>query len=212
MQLLLLQANLGQFNSWKSRWLIAWGNLCLIQGQALLVAFVATLAATVLGLFAGHSPSIKEVFLLCGSSMLAASLASLSLGILIIIIVMTSHYLTINPDNVATPIAASLGDLITLTLLSFIAHGLYEIEGYEKGKGQRGWGREREGAKGMGERERGVGKGERQRGWKREGCRQRGREREGCRQRGWKIGMWVKGMGERERGTFSILFISVLLF
>ncbi len=169
MQLLLLQANLGQFNSWKSRWLIAWGNLCLIQGQALLVAFVATLAATVLGLFAGHPPSIKEVFLLCGSSMLAASLASLSLGILIIIIVMTSHYLTINPDNVATPIAASLGDLITLTLLSFIAHGLYEIEGYEKGDGgERGvWvkgngkgdGRERDVGKGDG-RERDVGKGD----------------------------------------------------
>lgn len=31
----------------------------------------------------------------------------------------------INPDNVATPIAASLGDLITLALLSGISRGLY---------------------------------------------------------------------------------------
>jgi hypothetical protein len=32
----------------------------------------------------------------------------------------------INPDNVATPIAASLGDLITLSLLAGISTGLYK--------------------------------------------------------------------------------------
>ena len=96
------------------------------------MAFIATLAATLLGLIAGHPPTIKEVLLLGGSSMTAACLASLSLGILMIIIVMISHHMKINPDNVATPIAASLGDLITLSLLSTIAHGLYEIKGIHK--------------------------------------------------------------------------------
>ena len=33
----------------------------------------------------------------------------------------------INPDNVATPVAASLGDLVTLGLLSVIAAALYDI-------------------------------------------------------------------------------------
>lgn len=61
--------------------------------------------------------------------MLSASLASLLLGVLMIVIVMVSHHIKINPDNVATPIAASLGDLITLSLLSSIAHGLYQIKG-----------------------------------------------------------------------------------
>ena len=61
--------------------------------------------------------------------MTAACLASLFLGIFMIIIVMASHHFHINPDNVATPIAASLGDLITLSLLSSIAHGLYQIKG-----------------------------------------------------------------------------------
>lgn len=94
-----------------------------------MVAFIATLAATLLGLFAGHPPTLKEVLLLGGSSMMSACLASLLLGVLMIIIVMVSHHVKINPDNVATPIAASLGDLITLSLLASIAHGLYQIKG-----------------------------------------------------------------------------------
>lgn len=34
-----------------------------------------------------------------------------------------------NPDNVATPLAASIGDVVSLSLLSAIAQKLYEIYG-----------------------------------------------------------------------------------
>lgn len=37
----------------------------------------------------------------------------------------------INPDNVATPIAASFGDLITLAILAWISQGLYNCLGKE---------------------------------------------------------------------------------
>lgn len=40
-------------------------------------------------------------------------------------VIIGSRKIGINPDNVATPIAASLGDLITLALLSGISWGLY---------------------------------------------------------------------------------------
>lgn len=40
-------------------------------------------------------------------------------------VIIGSRRIGINPDNVATPIAASLGDLITLALLSGISWGLY---------------------------------------------------------------------------------------
>lgn len=40
-------------------------------------------------------------------------------------VIIGSRKMGINPDNVATPIAASLGDLITLALLSGISWGLY---------------------------------------------------------------------------------------
>ena len=37
-----------------------------------------------------------------------------------IFVILISRKFGINPDNVATPIAASLGDLVTLLLLSYI--------------------------------------------------------------------------------------------
>lgn len=44
-------------------------------------------------------------------------------------VIIGSRKIGINPDNVATPIAASLGDLITLALLSGISWGLYLEKG-----------------------------------------------------------------------------------
>lgn len=47
-------------------------------------------------------------------------------------VIIGSRKMGINPDNVATPIAASLGDLITLALLSGISWGLYKELGEEQ--------------------------------------------------------------------------------
>lgn len=49
-------------------------------------------------------------------------------------VIIGSRKMGINPDNVATPIAASLGDLITLALLSGISWGLYKELGEEQQK------------------------------------------------------------------------------
>jgi solute carrier family 41 len=53
----------------------------------------------------------------------------LFLGIVMIAVILASKKFNINPDNVATPIAASMGDLITITLLSWIASLLFEAIG-----------------------------------------------------------------------------------
>ena len=57
----------------------------------------------------------------------AACIASAVLGSIMIGVIFLSHYAKINPDNVATPIAAALGDLVTLGLLSLLAQGIYDI-------------------------------------------------------------------------------------
>lgn len=123
------QANLGNMDSWSERWLLIWGNLALIQGQALVIAFIATVTSIVLGLIGGQHFSISHVLLVGGSSMPAACIASAILSSVMMIIVMVSRPLKIDPDNVATPIAASLGDLVTLAILSSIAYGLFKIKG-----------------------------------------------------------------------------------
>ena len=80
-------------------------------------------------MISGEHADLSGLLLVGGASMSAASLASALLGGLMIGIILVSKPLNVNPDNIATPIAASLGDLVTLTFLSFIAHGLYSIKG-----------------------------------------------------------------------------------
>lgn len=105
------------------------GNLCLIQCQAVLVGFLAAMAAVAMGWIPEGQFDIHHALLLCASSVLTASFASFVLGLIMIGVIVVSKKLNINPDNIATPIAASLGDLTTLALLSWIASLLYRTIG-----------------------------------------------------------------------------------
>ena len=42
--------------------------------------------------------------------MVTASIASFILGLVMVLVILLSRHFNVNPDNVATPIAASLGD------------------------------------------------------------------------------------------------------
>ena len=97
----------------------------MLQAQALVVAGLATLFSIVMG----RDLIIAHQLLLGASSMGAAAVASVTLGSVMILVVIVSHVLRINPDNIATPIAAALGDLVTLGLLSLLAKGLYDLGG-----------------------------------------------------------------------------------
>lgn len=44
-------------------------------------------------------------------------------------VVIGARKLGVNPDNIATPIAASLGDLITLSILAFVSNFFYKYKG-----------------------------------------------------------------------------------
>lgn len=46
-----------------------------------------------------------------------------------ILVIVASHKCKVNPDNIATPIAASLGDLTTLLILASIGGFLFRIIG-----------------------------------------------------------------------------------
>lgn len=105
------------------------GNMCLTQCQAVLVGFLAAMAAVAMGWIPDGQFNIHHAMLLCASSVLTASVASLVLGMVMILVIVVSRKVNINPDNIATPIAASLGDLTTLALLSWIASLLYRTIG-----------------------------------------------------------------------------------
>ncbi|KAH7695995.1 divalent cation transporter [Aphelenchoides avenae] len=99
-------------------WTVVVTNVALIQTQAIVVTFAASIAAMVLAWVPRGQVDMSHFALLCASSLTTASLASFFLsGLMIIVIVLARRY-NVNPDNIATPIAASLGDITTLAILS----------------------------------------------------------------------------------------------
>lgn len=120
-------ANLGHLDNRKQKFSLLTGNLALILCQAIVVGFLASVAAVIFGWVPSGRINIKHALLLCASSIVTAFGASFILGLVMIGVIMFSRYFHINPDNVATPIAASLGDLTTLACLSWLASLFYSM-------------------------------------------------------------------------------------
>ncbi|CAJ0604379.1 unnamed protein product [Cylicocyclus nassatus] len=111
-------ANLGFMETKKQKWQVACSNMALIQTQAIVISSIAVIPAVVFG----EKPVVFEFDVgdfLCVllSAIATASLASLMLGTLMIGVVITAKKFKINPDNITTPVAASLGDVSTLFIL-----------------------------------------------------------------------------------------------
>ncbi|XP_045867946.1 solute carrier family 41 member 2 isoform X2 [Meles meles] len=117
--------NIGKMDSPIEKWNLIIGNLALKQVQATVVGFLAAVAAVILGWIPEGKYYLDHSILLCSSSVATAFIASLLQGIIMVGVIVGSKKTGINPDNVATPIAASFGDLITLAILAWISQGLY---------------------------------------------------------------------------------------
>ncbi|XP_037659496.1 solute carrier family 41 member 3 isoform X4 [Choloepus didactylus] len=119
-------ANTGQIDDPQEQHKIISSNLALVQVQAIVVGFLAALAALLLGAISREELDLVKMGLLCASSVITAFLAAFALGMLMVCIVIGARKLGVNPDNIATPIAASLGDLITLSILALVSSFFYE--------------------------------------------------------------------------------------
>lgn len=119
-------ANTGQLDDPGQQWLMLSSNLALIQVQATVVGLLAALVALALGAVSRGGVELDQAAVLCASSIVTAFVAALSLGLVMIGVILGARKVGINPDNVATPIAASLGDLITLSLLAGVSSSLFQ--------------------------------------------------------------------------------------
>lgn len=133
---------------------LAFSNFSIIfstfQCQATVVGFLGSVVAIVMGALKSHEVELDHALLLCASSLVTASVASFVLGVyneyivknmyynvrfctdsfccaglITAAVIVLSRHCNINPDNVATPIAASLGDITSLSLLSYVSTELY---------------------------------------------------------------------------------------
>jgi solute carrier family 41 len=75
--------------------------------------------------FSGKFP-LNHATLVIASSILTASMVSLILGTTMITVILLSKRFRINPDNVATPVAGSLGDVVTLGMLSCFSSIIFD--------------------------------------------------------------------------------------
>ena len=119
-------ANLGHLDTFSQTVAMAMANLALLQVQGIVVGWLAACLAMGMAWLASPGKfALAKVLVLATSSVVTASLASATLGLVMVLVISASRMLNVNPDNVATPIAAALGDLVTLGLLSFVASNLH---------------------------------------------------------------------------------------
>lgn len=103
-------------------------NLSLNQCLAIIISLCASLLAITIHLFSTDLPfNGQHLLLISATAVLTSSITSFILDILMIFVIQISSSYDVNPDNVATPIAASIGDMTALILCSFIAKLFYEI-------------------------------------------------------------------------------------
>ncbi|KAG9284767.1 hypothetical protein G9A89_000916 [Geosiphon pyriformis] len=121
-------ANLGELDKPSVRNSLVFGNLSLLQVQALIVGAVAGIFSFVEGIvFHPHVNSYFESMMVVVASMLCSAMSSMIMGTFMCGLVILCRRYRINPDNIACPMASSLGDLITLVILSLCGQILLKL-------------------------------------------------------------------------------------
>lgn len=119
------QANIGNLNTVKDAFTMGWGNMVLKLAQATVMGFIAAAFAVIMDSVNAGKFDYQHALLIGCSSISTAAITTVGLGTITTTVVFVSHRCKINPDNIATPVAASLGDVTTLGVLALIARELY---------------------------------------------------------------------------------------
>lgn len=119
-------ANMGELDRPGTRSPLVWGNLALIQVQALIAGSIAGLFSFILGIleYPQEPATVSESILIITSSMISAAISSFVLGVFMCFLIILSRKFRIDPDNIACPMASSLGDVVTLGILAGCAQAL----------------------------------------------------------------------------------------
>jgi len=118
--------NMGKLEDRQEATSMILGNLVLVQTQGIVVGFLASVVGMLIGWVTTKQTFVLDhALLLCASAIVTASIASLVLGVVMVVVILLAKLFRFDPDNVATPIAASLGDVTTLGLLAWVSEMFY---------------------------------------------------------------------------------------
>jgi solute carrier family 41 len=123
---LATMANMGQLDKRENRWSIFIGNLTLVQGQAIIVAFLAALIAIFVNYFKEPNFEIDDCILLLMTGLTTASITGFAMASLMVCATILARKIGINPDNVSALIASIMGDISAIGLLAISANFFYE--------------------------------------------------------------------------------------
>lgn len=117
-------ANGHVFDTWPraKRYILC--NISLLLIQAIVVAVIAAFVALALGLMSSQETSGIDALLMMCVTMLTAFVSGGVNSVLMSALIYKCFRCGINPDNIATPIAASLGDFVTLVLLASFGNAI----------------------------------------------------------------------------------------
>lgn len=134
---LTTQAHLGHLDDKEMRRKILVGNIALAQAQASGVGIIAPIIAILISFFQTNIEVIQDEKdeITTPKSLLSISAAVATSGIadivlastMSMVIILAHLYCRVDVDNIATPIAASLGDVVTMALFSGIAVGMFNF-------------------------------------------------------------------------------------
>ncbi|XP_043680822.1 solute carrier family 41 member 3 isoform X2 [Vespula pensylvanica] len=129
------QANLGNMHTFREIMKMIIGNVALVQIQAIVAAILVAIFAIIVGAIQDsvHRNEGSAVIpfewnyalLLATSSICTATSSCFILDLVMIAVIMISHRCKMNPDNLATPLAASVGDVVSISVLSAIASAFF---------------------------------------------------------------------------------------
>uniref|UniRef100_A0A182N9K9 SLC41A/MgtE integral membrane domain-containing protein n=1 Tax=Anopheles dirus TaxID=7168 RepID=A0A182N9K9_9DIPT len=120
------QANLGNMSGRSEIFHMILGNIALVQVQATVASFIVSMFAIAVGAIINGTIIFDHVMLLTASAMFTATSSCFVLDFVLVAVILVSSRTTMNPDNLATPLAASIGDVVSISLLAGIATLLFE--------------------------------------------------------------------------------------
>lgn len=106
-------------------------NISLNQCFSIVISVLATILSELIHFMITESEpfNIQNALLVMSTALVTSSITSFILDALMIMVVQTSAFYNINPDNVASPTASSLGDMTALTSCAFLADLFHTIRG-----------------------------------------------------------------------------------
>ncbi|XP_041768504.1 solute carrier family 41 member 1 isoform X1 [Anopheles merus] len=120
------QANLGNMSGRREIFQMVLGNIALVQVQATVASFIVSMFAVSVGAIINGTIIFDHVMLLTASAMFTATSSCFVLDFVLVAVILISSRTTMNPDNLATPLAASIGDVVSISLLAAMATLLFE--------------------------------------------------------------------------------------